>query len=278
MSGSLPPGLTLNPATGEITGIPTAGGSYSFTVQAQDNYAYIDTQALSIQVVSVLTTPVMDPASDTGASNADNITRDNTPTFTGSCTNGETITLHVDGVPITPTQVCTGGAYAITPSSAIADGNHTVSAHSSAGFASPGSVSFTVDTVPPAAPVITGPSRTTSTTPDITGTGEPDTTVVLTDENGKEVCTTVVDSSGNWKCRITEPLLHGVHALRATLTDRAGNISPQSAGFTITVSSAALADTGQNIGIVAVSALGLILLGATLWARDKKLGVFRVNF
>jgi hypothetical protein len=36
ISGSLPPGLALNASTGAITGIPTATGTYGFTVQATD--------------------------------------------------------------------------------------------------------------------------------------------------------------------------------------------------------------------------------------------------
>ena len=34
--GGLPAGLTLNPATGAITGIPTASGTVTFTVQVSD--------------------------------------------------------------------------------------------------------------------------------------------------------------------------------------------------------------------------------------------------
>src|SRR5580693_1852737 len=34
--GSLPPGLSLGPTNGTITGTPTTGGSYPFTVMVQD--------------------------------------------------------------------------------------------------------------------------------------------------------------------------------------------------------------------------------------------------
>lgn len=35
-AGTLPPGLSLNPGTGVLSGTPTTGGNYSFTVQATD--------------------------------------------------------------------------------------------------------------------------------------------------------------------------------------------------------------------------------------------------
>lgn len=36
-SGSLPPGLTLNTSTGQITGVPTTAGAYPFTPEVQDS-------------------------------------------------------------------------------------------------------------------------------------------------------------------------------------------------------------------------------------------------
>lgn len=48
-SGSLPPGLTLNPVTGVISGTPAAGGSYNFTVTLSD--AGGDTAAVSLSIV-----------------------------------------------------------------------------------------------------------------------------------------------------------------------------------------------------------------------------------
>jgi len=50
VSGGLPDGLSLDPATGVISGIPTQVGSFNFTVQVQDSVLATDTQALSLQV------------------------------------------------------------------------------------------------------------------------------------------------------------------------------------------------------------------------------------
>jgi len=51
-SGTLPPGLALNPSTGVISGTPTTRGPWSFTVRVQDSQSppAIDTQPLSITV------------------------------------------------------------------------------------------------------------------------------------------------------------------------------------------------------------------------------------
>jgi len=49
-TGTLPPGLTINPTTGVISGTPTATGTSPFTVQVQDAGALSDTQDLSILI------------------------------------------------------------------------------------------------------------------------------------------------------------------------------------------------------------------------------------
>jgi hypothetical protein len=55
-AGSLPPGLTLNPSTGAITGTPTTVGVFTFTAMLQDSSAPAQTasQAFSITINPVL--------------------------------------------------------------------------------------------------------------------------------------------------------------------------------------------------------------------------------
>ena len=60
-SGTLPPGLTLNASTGQITGNPTTAGSYTFTIQATDGRASTQsgrttTQSYTLSVVAPTTT------------------------------------------------------------------------------------------------------------------------------------------------------------------------------------------------------------------------------
>ncbi len=53
ISGSLPPGLSLNSATGVISGTPTTAGTYTFTSQAKDSNGYTDTATCTIVVQPV---------------------------------------------------------------------------------------------------------------------------------------------------------------------------------------------------------------------------------
>jgi outer membrane autotransporter protein len=52
-SGALPPGLTLNSATGNIFGTPTAGGSFAFSVQATDHNNLSGTASYTLTIGSV---------------------------------------------------------------------------------------------------------------------------------------------------------------------------------------------------------------------------------
>src|ERR1035437_1469697 len=50
IAGSLPLGLTLNAATGLVSGTPTSAGTFPFTIQVQDAFGAINSVACSIIV------------------------------------------------------------------------------------------------------------------------------------------------------------------------------------------------------------------------------------
>lgn len=53
LSGSLPPGMTLNATTGKVEGTPTTEGSYTFAIRGVDNQAVtVDSSPVSVQVVA----------------------------------------------------------------------------------------------------------------------------------------------------------------------------------------------------------------------------------
>ncbi|HEV2637129.1 MAG TPA: putative Ig domain-containing protein [Actinocrinis sp.] len=51
-AGSLPPGLTLNSATGLLSGTPSSAGSYSFTVKVVDGSGLSDTQPVTLAIIA----------------------------------------------------------------------------------------------------------------------------------------------------------------------------------------------------------------------------------
>lgn len=85
-SGTLPPGLTLDPATGAITGTPTAAGAFDFTVMVVDSTqpSLSATQAQSITIAPDCAAPTTIPGPTTGPTVAPTAVGTLPPTGSGS--------------------------------------------------------------------------------------------------------------------------------------------------------------------------------------------------
>ncbi|PUA79096.1 Ig-like domain-containing protein, partial [Nocardioides currus] len=226
---------------------PLPAGQHTFTAKAADeagNVSAADTVTFTVTQAPDTTPPaapvIVLPLE--GSSTADT-----TPTVTGTAEPGSTVTVTEGGTTICTAQTGPLGNWSCTPTTPLPAGQHTFTAKAAdeAGNVSAAdTVTFTVitvppgDTTPPDAPVITTPangSTTTNTTPVISGTAEPGSTVTVT-EGGTTICTAQTGPLGNWSCTPTTPLPAGQHTVSATATDAAGNTSPAATtAFTVAV-------------------------------------------
>ncbi|GAA4363055.1 hypothetical protein GCM10023185_31480 [Hymenobacter saemangeumensis] len=168
-----------------------------------------------------------------------------TPSYTGTGEAGTTIIIIVDGSPIGTTPADAAGNWSFTQPSALTQGAHTAraTATDAAGNISPSSNTntFTVDTVPPAAPVVALPangSLLNTVTPTYSGTAEAGSTVTVI-VDGSPLGTTTASAGGAWSFAQPTALTQGAHTVRATATDAAGNVSPNSNTNTFTVDTTA---------------------------------------
>lgn len=184
--GSLDNGATWTDITSKVSGTTlswngvTLAGSGVLKVQVVDvagnaNTAFtgyvLDTSAAAPSA------PDLSAASDTGASNTDNITSDATPTFTGTSEANAAVSLFdTDGTTVLGTATADGsGNWSIT-SSTLAVGQHTISAAITdlAGNASPAGAGLQITIEASAPPEPPPPSVVTIVTPSgslITGDG-----------------------------------------------------------------------------------------------------------
>lgn len=192
------------------------------------------------------------------------VSNDTTPTYQGSGEPGATVQVSVDGAPVGQATVDGAGTWSLTPATPRAPGVHIVTATQTdpAGNLSPvsGQNAFTIDTQPPAAPILVNPadgSITNDTTPVVTGTGEPGATVVVSID-GTVVGSAVTTLGGSWSLQLNVPLSEAVHSASAIQTDPAGNPSPTS-----TVNSFEVDTTAADAPLVFAPADGAHLLDNT---------------
>ena len=177
------------------------------------------------------------------------VTDDNRPGFNVGTGLTDTPSLYVDGVKVPATYDPVTGT--LTPTTPLGDGVHqfTTTLTDAAGNESPQSAALplTVDTAAPAAPA--APTSTAPSTNDNTpgihiGVGLTDTPSLYVD--GVKVPATYDPVTG--MLTPTTPLADGAHSITTTLTDAAGNESPQSAALPLTVDTAApAAPTGVTV-------------------------------
>ncbi|UXN09362.1 Ig-like domain-containing protein [Bartonella sp. HY328] len=241
--------------------------------------------------------------------NIDNggISNDRTPQMVGKATANAVVTVsYVDSngtkIIVGTTSADSTGAWSLTPSTDLIDGNYGFMAEAVNAAGTKGNAYFTIniDGTAPAAPVIndvlddvgfiqgaiTSGSSTDDTTPTFTGSGEVGATITIKDEDGNVVGQTTVAGDGTWSIT-TNPLAEGNHSLTVTATDQAGNES-SGVGFDVTIDTTAPTSTAilQSISddsgfnnadfvtndptlIYTISINGTLETGDTVWMRIR---------
>ncbi|EPK0707241.1 BapA/Bap/LapF family large adhesin [Enterobacter hormaechei] len=207
-------------------------GSHQLTVRATD-VAGNTGPASPVFTVTVDVTAPQTPSGfiindDTGvlkgAIGAGQFTDASEPRLTGRGEPGSTITVYDNGVVIGTTTVLPNGTWSITPTNPLAEGTHSITlretdaAGNQSGLSQP--INFTVDLTPPDMPVATLNSAGTQ----ITGTAEPGSKIVITNNAGLQIGTATADSNGNYVANLNPAQTNG-EIISVVASDAAGNQS-----------------------------------------------------
>jgi subtilisin family serine protease len=171
-------------------------------------------------------------ASDSGASSTDNITKDDTPTFTGTAVADATVTLFANGLEVASGAADSAGVYSLT-STSLSDGTYNITATWPGQTGPVVPLSIRVDTVSavPAAPELaaaddSGSSNsdgiTKLTTLHVSGTSEPGTASIYVD--GNLIGSSSVPAGGRYNATASG-LAPGAHSFTAVVSDIAGNVA-----------------------------------------------------
>ncbi|AQT43288.1 Ig-like domain (group 3) [Bartonella apihabitans] len=251
--------------TGDLSHLnpPLKDGEYSFKASAVDSKGAPTDASGSHWLERDTTAPdapdapkAMDNVGEKqGEITAGSTTDDDTPTLSGKGKKGEVVKIYDnDGkTPIGETVVGDDGTWSFTPNPPLKGGDHslTTTLTDAAGNESEksGAVKVTVDKsgvniFVDGAHDDEGSIRkdvadngvTDDRTPTLYGRGTPNQTVVITDENGKEIGRTKVDGAGNWQFELPNQAGDNqevTHSYHAKITNAAGNT--QTADFHLTI-------------------------------------------
>ncbi|WP_210499602.1 Ig-like domain-containing protein [Vibrio crassostreae] len=220
-------------------------GDYSYKLESSDAAGNEKVVAGQITVDTQTTlTGGLDQSSDSGSSNSDNYTSDNTPRFSGTGEVGAEVTLTIDGQSYTAT-VDNSGNWFIDVPNTLPDATHpyTIVIEDTAGNTETLNGNVTVDTSTSVSGGLSSSSDTGSSnnddltkenTPTFSGTGEVGAEVTVT-INGESYKTTV-GADGTWSVQVADPLPEGNHSYKIDIVDQAGNTDQESGSIEVDTS------------------------------------------
>jgi hypothetical protein len=244
-SGSLPPGLTLNPTTGEISGTPSTAGTFSFTSQVVDSSGNPSTNTVQSSCGITITTPpvplALSCAASTGvvgvAYSSSLVATGGVPTYTfsiiaGSLPTGLSLNSTTGAITGLPT---TAGSFPFTAQVMDSSGGSSNMATASCGI--------TISGPPTASCVVINAVQGVAITP-VTMTGSGGVGGPYTFSATGLPAGLTMSSSGTIS---GTPTASGTFPYTVTVTDKAGNTGTFNCSVTV-VSPIALAcatSTGQ---------------------------------
>ncbi|AFP71271.1 BapA/Bap/LapF family large adhesin [Enterobacter kobei] len=238
---------------------PLSSGSHTWTATVTDAAGNVSPASPGFTLVVDTTAPnapvisqaIDDVGSITGPITSGQTTDDTVPRLVGTSEPFATVNIY-EGTTLVGTGTADGtGNWSIVLNTTLATGAHSFTAQATdvAGNTSVSSASFslTIDTTPPALPVltsilddvgnaptpVTNGGLTNDAQPTLSGTAEAGSTVKIFD-NGVQIGS-VTATGGAWSFIPSPALGNGSHNLTFTATDAAGNVSAPTAGYVINV-------------------------------------------
>ncbi|MCE0782037.1 BapA/Bap/LapF family large adhesin, partial [Pseudomonas sp. NMI542_15] len=234
LTGSAPAGtrVEVHDANGTLIGSAIANADGTFSIElspAQANGELLDVVAIDDSGVSSLPAQITAPDITAPAAPTELAVSADGSVITGRAEPGSTVRIvAADGTELGTAVVGPTGVFSINLAPPQVDGEVLqATATDAAGNTSPTSVVTApdidgVDTTPPVAPtdLVIGLAGS-----QLSGRGEPGTTVQVRDAAGTVLATGTVGADGSFAVTLT-PAVNDGSALQVTLTDAAGNVSP----------------------------------------------------